>query len=159
MTQQNGKSPLSPDEFHMLPPPSILPTCVVRQYSLYCFLPVPVDELACSFLVLLIPSSLRHHFSTCPFSLLHHQLFLRTGLIPSAYEQTISLPIFIKPSLDFITLSRCPLTSFLSFTTQLFKRIVCSQSPLPLLPFSLKSIPIKLSPTLLHTNSPFQHPE
>lgn len=138
----------------MLPPPSVLPVCLIHQYSLLCFLPVSIDELECSFPVLPISFSWRHHFSMCPFLLVHHQLSLRTGWIPSACEHAISLLIFIKPSLDFISLSWCPLTSFLSFTMQLLKGIVYNQSPFPFLPFSLISIPRHSTVTAL-----FQHPE
>lgn len=56
------KSLLSPDEFHMLPPPSVHP--FVLSLSLLCFLSVLKEELACSFLMrpLILKISLQHLF-------------------------------------------------------------------------------------------------
>lgn len=118
-----------------------------------------MDELACSFLMPPVPSSWRHHFSPCFFSLLHQQLSLNTRLITSACEHAVSLSFFIKRSLDFISSSRCSHFFSLFFFTTKLKRIVYNQSSLPLLLSFLKSIPVRLSLTPLHCNCFFQPPE
>lgn len=82
-----------------------------------------MDELACSFLMPPVPSSWRHHFSPCFFSLLHQQLSLNTRLITSACEHAVSLSFFIKRSLDFISSSRCSHFFSLFFLQQNLKEL------------------------------------